>query len=751
MKTKASILHFLSDKLQNALILDTISFSYNEWQTNPCLCYEKINSKFGSEVKLIVRSSSCAEDQEHHSAAGKFESILNVSPANVKEAIEQVMASYGETLTLKDEVLIQPMLHDVAMSGVLFTKDPNTNAPYYILNYDLKGDTTAVTSGNISGHTCFIARSSTKIENPQFEELINLTKELEKILNNESLDIEFAFNQNRKLYLFQVRPLIIKHSTTTINQKSILDNVKQKFKNINIEHPYLHGKRTILGVMPDWNPAEIIGIRPKTLALSLYKELITDSIWAYQRDNYGYKSLRSFPLLIDLMGLPYIDVRVSFNSFIPKELNSDIAEKLANYYLDRLEQEPFLHDKVEFEIVFSCYTFDLSDRIQTLKKFNFYDGEINSVKQALINLTNNIIHRDRGLWIKDIEKIEELKKRHAIIFENQDFDDLTKIYWLIEDCKRYGTLPFAGLARAGFIAIQLLNSMVSVGILTPGDKSNFLNSLDSVSTTMTRDLQKLDKEHFLNKYGHLRPGTYDILSPRYDETPDIYFDWNNIKEDYLHKREEFKLSLTQMKKIESLLDEHGLEHDVVGLFSFMKAAIEGREYSKFIFTKTLSDILSLLKQFAHKNKISLEDMAFLDIQEFLKLSTTSWDIIEEIQNIINSNKKKHETTKQLYLPPLITKEENIDFFFLPDNKPNFVTRKSVTAHIITDLSNSKDMEGAVVFIPSADPGFDWIFTRGIIGFVTAYGGINSHMAIRAGELGLPAIIGAGENYTMNGS
>ena len=31
--------------------------------------------------------------------------------------------------------------------------------------------------------------------------------------------------------------------------------------------------------MPDWNPAEIIGIKPKPLALSLYRELITDHIW----------------------------------------------------------------------------------------------------------------------------------------------------------------------------------------------------------------------------------------------------------------------------------------------------------------------------------------------------------------------------------------------------------------------------------------------------------------------------------------
>ena len=47
-------------------------------------------------------------------------------------------------------------------------------------------------------------------------------------------------------------------------------------------------------------------------------------------------------------------------------------------------------------------------------------------------------------------------------------------------------------------------------------------------------------------------------------------------------------------------------------------------------------------------------------------------------------------------------------------------------------------------IPSADPGYDWIFSRNIAGFITSYGGANSHMAIRAGELNIPAVIGTGE-------
>ena len=53
----------------------------------------------------------------------------------------------------------------------------------------------------------------------------------------------------------------------------------------------------------------------------------------------------------------------------------------------------------------------------------------------------------------------------------------------------------------------------------------------------------------------------------------------------------------------------------------------------------------------------------------------------------------------------------------------------------------------IVAIPSADPGYDWIFSKNIMGLVTKYGGVNSHMSIRCEELSLPAVIGIGEeNY-----
>ena len=61
-----------------------------------------------------------------------------------------------------------------------------------------------------------------------------------------------------------------------------------------------------------------------------------------------------------------------------------------------------------------------------------------------------------------------------------------------------------------------------------------------------------------------------------------------------------------------------------------------------------------------------------------------------------------------------------------------------------DVNENQEIANKIVMIESSDPGFDWIFTHNIAGLVTMYGGANSHMAIRAGEMGLPAVIGAGE-------
>ncbi len=353
-------------------------FTVQDWNNSR----DRILKNYGKlawNQSVIVRSSSLLEDTSTQSLAGKFESVLDASgKENFINAVERVVASYdinnqeqnsvcnddrdtrkkmlgscaGENT--QDQVLVQPMLQHVKSCGVAFTIDPNTLGNYYVINYNDTGSTSAVTSGSGTDNVLFYLFKGSKCENTsdEMQKLCDALAELEEFFGQENLDVEFAFTEDGQLYILQVRTLCLNGRPAELNKQKIeLDRIEARIRREQTKKPFLCGEKAIYSVMTDWNPAEMIGIRPKPLALSLYREIITDSVWAYQRDNYGYRNLRSFPLMVDFAGLPYIDVRVSFNSFVPAELEEELSEKLVNYYINRLIDNPQKHDKAEFEIL----------------------------------------------------------------------------------------------------------------------------------------------------------------------------------------------------------------------------------------------------------------------------------------------------------------------------------------------------------------------------------------------------------------
>lgn len=744
-RTKAESLERVAALLQTAQVLPQVRFSVREWRGQPEFVKASINGTPWGSGPVIVRSSAHGEDGTTRSQAGRYSSVLAVVGTEaIGQAIEKVIESFADG-RLDDQIFVQPMLDHVAMAGVAFSRSP-AGGPYYIVNYDDRtGLTDRVTAGVGDDLKTFFCLKSRPGSCPRrLSPVIDLLQELESLLMCDAIDVEFAVGEDGQLYLLQVRPLAMDWQAGAPDDlvETAVADIARKVELLSRPHPYLHGSRAIFGVMPDWNPAEIIGVRPRPLSLSLYCELITDAIWAYQRDNYGYKNLRSFPLLVNFHGLPYIDVRVSFNSFVPRDVPDDLAGRLVNYYIDRLVTEPHLHDKVEFAIIFACYTLDLPQRLAKLTQYGFSSSDLAELSGALRRLTNRIIHGDTALWRRDRAKIDELSRRFSTI-DDAELDKISRIYWLIEDCKRYGTLPFAGLARAGFIAMQLLQSFVEVGALSAEEAATFMASVDTVGSRIGRDFAQLTKAEFLARYGHLRPGTYDILSPRYDEAPDLYFDWSNPRP-IVSAPPRFALSIEQLRGIERLLKEHELEIDVLGIIEFIKIGIESREYAKFVFTRSLSDALSLIRQLGEDHGLSAEDCAFLDYDTIRKLYGESASVRDALLESAKHNEERYGLTLSLELPPIIAAPEEVIAFHLPPSQPNFITRKSVVAPVALVSDPPETFAGRILFVPSADPGFDWIFTRGISGFVTQYGGANSHMAIRAGELGLPAVIGAGE-------
>lgn len=749
--TKAGMLKYLRGHLPSLNILPVLTVKSVEFFSDPVSATQSI-IEFAQGSSIIVRSSSAEEDRMDYSNAGRYESILNVSPEpdTIMQAIKEVYASYG---TERDEeILVQPMLQRIRRSGVVFTADMDTFADYYIVNYSESEDSAAVTAGNSDGLKTFIKYKYSKIpdDDKSLEELFAACCSIEKLLGEDALDIEFAVNEEDKLYILQVRP-IAKGDKTLYEKADIglsLQRIYRKIKKLSVKHPFLIGDTTCFGVMPDWNPAEILGVRPKKLSVSLYKELVTDYIWAHQRRDYGYRDLTMHPLMISFCGVPYIDTRITFNSFVPQGLNEKIAGKLVNYYLDKLARYPSYHDKIEFEIVFSCYYLGLHERLKELLAYGFNENEIIRIEFSLLELTNKIIDPMNGLYKNDIEKVSILEKNYNTIIHS-DISLVDKIYWLLEECKSYGTLPFAGVARAGFIAVQFLRSFVQSGIISDDEYDKYMNSLDTVNKRMNIDLKRycdgeIDKESFLEIYGHIRPGTYDIMSKRYDEAFEEYFGDGMCLD--IKDEKAFTFTEGQMCKIQEELEQNGLTVTAEELMVFIRESIQGREHLKFVFTKSVSKILQLIEELGKRAGVSKEDMAHLDISVVKQLYVDLYigDIQTMFQENIKNNKKQYKSAQQIKLPSIIVKPEDVYAFYLLDGEPNFITQKSVTADTVVLGEYEGALEGKMVFVRTADPGYDFLFSKRIGGLITQFGGTNSHMAIRCAELGIPAVIGAGE-------
>ena len=134
--TKAETLLQLQPQITEAKVPELDFFSLSDWEGSRDAILSKVSARF-SRGKLVVRSSALVEDGSQSSMAGAFLSKLNVDASNrsgIAAAIDQVAGSM--TGDLRDQVLVQPMIEDVEVSGVIMTFDMVHGAPYYCIDFD---------------------------------------------------------------------------------------------------------------------------------------------------------------------------------------------------------------------------------------------------------------------------------------------------------------------------------------------------------------------------------------------------------------------------------------------------------------------------------------------------------------------------------------------------------------------------------------------------------------------------------------
>ena len=260
------------------------------------------------------------------------------------------------------------------------------------------------------------------------------------------------------------------------------------------------------------------------------------------------------------------------------------------------------------------------------------------------------------------------------------------------------------------------------------------------------ELNRNDKELFLKDFGHLRPSTYSISSGNYRENFNTYFDIKSKNKQT--KNIKFNITTAKKKEINKLFKKHKLKINFITFMNFSRESIKLREYAKFIFTKSIDEIFKNLISLGKEIKIDRKDMEFISIKSILNYYNnvdSAFKLKKSLEIEIRNNKKNSKILNLLEFPDFINDKNDMYFHSHNIQKGNYITTNTANGEIVNfdNIKNFDRLKDKIVLLQSADPGYDFIFSKNIKGLITEYGGANSHMSIRCMELGIPAIIGIG--------
>lgn len=237
---------------------------------------EELRQGIGPDVRLAVRSSATTEDSEA-SFAGQHSTVLNVAPENLIHAYKEVVAStfnpratfYRRSKGYLDQDVIMSMacitMVDAKASGVMYTVDPNDSSHAAIMISAVWGLGVSAVDGSVATDFYQIDRKDGRLEvlevarketflrsdimhglteepvpeelktkpclnQAQIEALVDYGLKLEKHYGV-PLDIEWAIDQEDKLYILQARPL--KFAGEAVSQP--VEGLEKEFAN----HPIL--------------------------------------------------------------------------------------------------------------------------------------------------------------------------------------------------------------------------------------------------------------------------------------------------------------------------------------------------------------------------------------------------------------------------------------------------------------------------------------------------------------------------------
>ena len=413
VSTKANTLNNFKALLKRSYIEKVFVCTVDDFDSYREKIVDAIQEEFRNTV-LIVRSSSVNEDTSSFSNAGRFETVGSVdssSRESIAAAIEVVIASYKKAGPVRpgEQVLVQSQTMEIKKSGVVFTRNLETNTPYYMINYDDEsGKTDTVTGGEIGKSTWLYRERKSSAYPLPWRALLEAVEEIESHLPGMILDIEFAEKKDGTIIIFQIRPLSANVRCAELDDDGAFASVLEaNIERYRTSRDKLDTEAAFLSDMAFWNPSEIIGDNPHPLDYSLYSEIITKSAWNEGIVPLGYTKVDR-DLMVRYGVKPYINLSHSFYALTPEELPAGLKKRLVSYYKSKLRKDLAAHDKIEFETVLSCWDFETTARCSELREAGFSVKEAGKISGVLKRLTLGVIKGYKKRLAADVSSLKRL-------------------------------------------------------------------------------------------------------------------------------------------------------------------------------------------------------------------------------------------------------------------------------------------------------------------------------------------------------
>lgn len=675
--------------------------------------------------KLAIRSSAIGEDSSEQSFAGQNSTYLNIDNENdIKNSVISCFQSmYKKSSALYREhflkekaemssmnVVIQKMVNP-KISGVFFSVDPRTNENGWIVEA-IEGLGEDLVSGRKTPWH-FEKKSNCETKLFDLNSLVDIGLKVRDFFSKE-IDMEWAIDQNNQINVLQARPITALSGKS--EEKRMIEEEIHRLKST-------HEKNTIWdgATFAEWSSP------PTELTFSIWKE-------AFAKNRAFSKALRK---------LGYLGI----NEDIKNQTHSLLEKIFDRAYVNVSLMAPLYFGPIPYRLDFNHgpkLKFDFN-------KMNFKTLALTPITMARMIKVSFRLSTERSNWLNQCQKeliefqLNLLKNRDIHSYENltdkelyQEFRNEVEAFY---DHHLVWPLVLITLIES---TSQSLKTILN-GVLPDTEIEKTINhwfsfGLHTVTMEMNEEYQKASNDEklqkdFLEKYGHRGPGELELCNPRWSELKTKAF---------------IKSQFTLTKKVENDL----VSKEIHELKTFKKQVIE----KEWLLLKDMLELrekwkMALLSPYSRIRFIALEIAKRKNIGNDIFWFNYSEILAHNFPIELALKRKNHATlSKSISLPSFIelSELENILMNKTPANANKIIQGEALSPGIVygeirvvnnpENVNTDEWPENTILIAESTDPGWTGLFLKAKA-VVVEKGGVLSHCAIVAREMGLPAISG----------